>query len=148
MHSKNSLLPGSTTLFKMVINQKCLWQLKPPDNFGEVSLSKDIFRHHRCNWVYSFITGLRYRWFTWNSIKISSHIDIFWQTFRKLPHLKRIGHQQKYRKYWYRICPIKSTMRVKVGKFFCSRGFVKYFYTRIPQRVPITVLRTATRNGR
>ena len=53
----------------------------------------------------------------------------------------------------YRICPIKRTLWVQVGNFFCSRGFVKHTYNRIPNEpiapiVPIAVLRTATRNGR
>ena len=33
----------------------------------------------------------------------------------------------------YRIRPIKRTMRVQVGNFFCSRGFVKHLYNRTPQ---------------
>ena len=33
---------------------------------------------------------------------------------------------------YYRIRPIKRTMRVQVGKFFCSRGFVKHSYNRTP----------------
>ena len=47
----------------------------------------------------------------------------------------------------YHIRPIKRTVRVQVGKFFCSRGFVKHSYNHTPQWVPTVVLRTATRNG-
>ena len=45
----------------------------------------------------------------------------------------------------YRIRPIKRTMQVQVGRFLCSRGFVKHLYNRTPQWVPIAVLRTADR---
>ena len=32
----------------------------------------------------------------------------------------------------YRIRPIKSTVRVEVGKIFCRRGFVKHPYSNPP----------------
>ena len=34
----------------------------------------------------------------------------------------------------YCIRPIKRTVRVQVGNFFCSRGFVKHSYNRTPNK--------------
>ena len=53
---------------------------------------------------------------------------------------KESGRQRSRKRYaynnllWsYRMRPIKRTVRVQVGKFFCSRGFVKHLYNRNPQ---------------